>query len=80
MIATLSEQLASDAPSMARRLLGCRLLRHIDGQTVSGIIVETEAYDQTDAASHSYKGRTPRTEVMFGPAGHLYVYFTYGMH
>lgn len=65
---------------MARRLLGCTLERHIDGQILCVKIVETEAYDQTDVASHSYNGRTPRTEVMFGPAGRLYVYFTYGMH
>jgi len=64
----------------ARRLLGCVLERDIDGHTVRVRIVETEAYDQTDAASHSYNGRTPRTDVMFGSAGHLYVYFTYGMH
>jgi DNA-3-methyladenine glycosylase len=72
--------LNGSAESVAPRLLGCRLERIIDGQLLSGIIVETEAYNQTDAASHSYKGRTPRTDVMFGPAGHLYVYFTYGMH
>lgn len=72
--------LSQSSELVAPRLLGCELSRQIDGQLVRGRIVETEAYDQHDAASHSYKGRTPRTEVMFGPAGFLYVYFTYGMH
>lgn len=72
--------LETDASSAARRLLGCLIEREIDGQVVQLKIVETEAYDQTDAASHSYNGRTPRIETMFGPAGYAYVYFTYGMH
>lgn len=73
--------LEGDVVEAAQRLLGCLLeLQTESGERVLLKIVETEAYHQTDAASHSYKGRTPRTDVMFGPAGHLYVYFTYGMH
>ncbi len=72
--------LKADAAGAARRLLGSILVADVDGNRVRLKIVETEAYDQSDAASHSYKGKTPRTGVMFGPAGYLYVYFTYGMH
>lgn len=72
--------LQQDATLVAERLLGCYLERTIGDITIRVRIVETESYDQADAASHSFLGQTPRTDVMFGPAGHLYVYFTYGMH
>lgn len=72
--------LQADAVQVAKQLLGCELLLTDSAGGIRLKIVETEAYHQTDAASHSYKGKTPRTEVMFGPAGFLYVYFTYGMH
>lgn len=72
--------LDGSAVDVAPRLLGCELIREVNGKRLRVKIVETEAYDQTDVASHSYKGQTERTRVMFGPSSHLYVYFTYGMH
>ena len=68
------------AEEAARRLLGCELVREIDGREIRVRIVETEAYDQTDEASHTFNGRSTRNDAMFKRAGHLYVYFTYGMH
>jgi DNA-3-methyladenine glycosylase len=65
---------------VARGLLGRWLVRRLDDSVLIGRIVECEAYQQDDAASHSFRGPTSRTDVMFGPPGRLYVYFTYGMH
>lgn len=65
---------------VARDLLGKHLVRVLDGKKLIVRIVETEAYRQDDPASHAFRGRTKRNDVMFWKGGHLYVYFTYGMH
>ncbi|MGV3620378.1 MAG: DNA-3-methyladenine glycosylase [Archangium sp.] len=72
---------ARDTTRVARALLGQHVVHVVDGVHRVGRIVETEAYlGPKDLACHSSKGRTPRTEVMFGPPHHAYVYLIYGMH
>jgi DNA-3-methyladenine glycosylase len=69
------------ALDVASDLLGKILVRRLNRRILSGIIVETEAYTGPhDLACHASKGRTRRTEVMFGPAGHAYIYMIYGFH
>ena len=68
--------LARAAPDVARELVGWTFL--VDG--VGGVVVETEAYEPDDPASHSYGGRKARNTTMFGPPGRLYVYRSYGIH
>jgi len=66
---------------IARQLLGKLIVRNFHGERLIGRIVEVEAYrGSLDPASHAYRGKTMRNEVMFWEGGHLYVYFTYGMH
>ncbi len=67
--------------TVARALLGCRLVRILDGERLSGFITETEAYvGESDLGCHAKAGKTKRTQVMYGPPGRAYVYFTYGMY
>lgn len=72
---------ARDTIVVAKALLGQLLVHRVNGVAHVGRIVETEAYlGPHDLACHSSKGRTPRTEVMFGPPGRSYVFLIYGMH
>lgn len=72
---------ARETSTVARELLGKWMVYHNGTFTTAGIIVETEAYlGLTDPAAHSFRGKTPRNAVMFGPAGMIYIYFIYGVH
>jgi DNA-3-methyladenine glycosylase len=79
--AELRAWLARPAPEVAPDLLGALLTSTVDGQTVTVRLTEVEAYDgSNDPGSHAFRGRTARNEVMFGAAGHLYVYRHMGLH
>jgi DNA-3-methyladenine glycosylase len=77
---SLPEVLGLPVERAARRLLGATLVRTIEDATLRVKIVEVEAYDQLDPASHTFRGESLRNASMFKQAGHAYVYFIYGMH
>ena len=70
-----------DTVTVAKKLLGKKIIRKIGRTEVSGIIIETEAYrHKDDPASHAHRNQTERNKAMFGEVGRAYVYFTYGMY
>jgi DNA-3-methyladenine glycosylase len=69
-----------DSSSLAKSLLGMELINEFNSKTLSGYIVETESYDMTDSASHSYIGLTKRNWPMFEKAGTIYIYQIYGLY
>ena len=73
-------ELPIDTTELARFLIGKTLVRELDGERMTGRIVETEAYVVGDAAGHAFRGRTQRNDVLFWERGHAYVYFIYGVH
>ena len=71
---------ARPADAVAPELLGCRLVRRMEGQIYQGLIVETEAYDASDPACHGYRRKTARNEAIFGDPATVYVYLIYGRY
>jgi DNA-3-methyladenine glycosylase len=70
-----------DTLEVAKSLLGKKIVSRIDGRITAGYIIEAEAYQgEKDMACHARAGRTSRTQIMYGPPGHAYIYFNYGMH
>lgn len=77
----MTTDLSGPALQAAPHLLGAALTSHVGGEEIRVRITEVEAYEgERDPGSHAYRGRSPRNEVMFGPAGHLYVYTHLGLH